>query len=306
MAIDDNTVYGLTGAQVKELPEKIEAVRGLAKELTSADYNYPTDSPTSVALWLLEPGVYTSPAGVNVCITSTSTLFVTGGGFYVVGAPASGSGNSAIYVAESSGASGDYPARALVLNSSGGTVRDKILLGEDDIINTLSGTDSSKVLSARQGKVLKDLIDAIQVPTITMTTTDPGEGAALAANNYIGVYGGDPIILDYFTSETNTGTYWIDGSAIYKKTINTGTLPNATTKSVAYNVSGLSRVIAANGYAYRTSDGGSFPLPFVSTTSANSIAFSINTTTGAIEIVTGIDRSNITESYITLYYTKSS
>lgn len=28
----------------------------------------------------------------------------------------------------------------------------------------------------------------INIPTITMTTTDPGEGAALAANSFIGVY----------------------------------------------------------------------------------------------------------------------
>lgn len=28
------------------------------KELTSADYNYPTNNPTTVALWLLEPGLY--------------------------------------------------------------------------------------------------------------------------------------------------------------------------------------------------------------------------------------------------------
>ena len=31
---------------------------GGVTELTSADYNYPTDNPASVALWLLEPGLY--------------------------------------------------------------------------------------------------------------------------------------------------------------------------------------------------------------------------------------------------------
>lgn len=33
-----------------------------------------------------------------------------------------------------------------------------------------------------------DLSDKPTIPTITMTTTDPGEGAALAANTFIGVY----------------------------------------------------------------------------------------------------------------------
>ena len=33
-----------------------------------------------------------------------------------------------------------------------------------------------------------DLSNKPTIPTITMTTTDPGEGSALAANNFIGVY----------------------------------------------------------------------------------------------------------------------
>lgn len=141
-------------------------------------------------------------------------------------------------------------------------------------------------------------------PTITMQTTDPGEGQPLAENNFIGVYGGDPIIMDYSTSEVNTGAKWINGSAIYKKTISVGPLPNATSKVVAHNISNLDRVIKMEGYGYRSSDSGTFPLPFVSTTAASSIALSI---AGAnISVVTGQDRSNITEAYATLYYTKSS
>lgn len=33
-----------------------------------------------------------------------------------------------------------------------------------------------------------DLSNKPTIPTITMTTTDPGEGATLAANSFIGVY----------------------------------------------------------------------------------------------------------------------
>lgn len=54
---------------------------------------------------------------------------------------------------------------------------------------------------------------------ITMTTADPGEGSPLDQNEFIGVYGGDPIIMDYSTNEINTGAKWIDGRPIYKKTI---------------------------------------------------------------------------------------
>lgn len=146
----------------------------------------------------------------------------------------------------------------------------------------------------------------IEVPVITMQTTDPGEGAPLAADNFIAVYGGDPIILDYSTSEVNTGAKWIDGATIYKKTINFGVLPNATEKSVAHNITNLNRVIKAEGYAYRSSDHVTYPIPFVSapTGTVYNIGFTVNSTT--IALSAGADRSNVTECYITLYYTKTS
>ena len=145
----------------------------------------------------------------------------------------------------------------------------------------------------------------ITSPVITMTTTDPGEGSVLADNNYIGVYGGDPIIMDYSIIEVNTGAKWINGSTIYKKTVNTGALPNATTKNVAHGISNLSKIIRLEGYGLRSTDNVMFPLPFASPTGATAdISVTVNGTN--IAIGTGVDRSNITESYITLYYTKSS
>ena len=42
------------------------------KELSSADYNYPTANPDRVALWLLDNGLYTAPAGVMVAASTTS------------------------------------------------------------------------------------------------------------------------------------------------------------------------------------------------------------------------------------------
>ena len=38
------------------------------------------------------------------------------------------------------------------------------------------------------------------------------------------------------TSEVNTGFTWVDGSPIYKKTVNFGVLPNNTSKQVAHNI----------------------------------------------------------------------
>lgn len=140
------------------------------------------------------------------------------------------------------------------------------------------------------------------VPTITMTSTDPGEGSPLAANNFVGVYGGDPIIMDYSTSEINTGATWINGAPIYKKTISIGTLPNATTKNVAHGISNLDLVIDIKGCAW---DGSStwLPIPNAGSSSATIEAYVYSSN---IVITTGMDRTSFTTSYVTLYYTKSS
>ena len=138
---------------------------------------------------------------------------------------------------------------------------------------------------------------------ITLTTTDPGEGAALTANNFVGVYGGDPIIMDYSTSEVNTGAKWINGSAIYKKTVNFGALPNNANKDVAHGISNLSYVIDITG-TVTTTDGYFLPINMPMTTSLDAqircVVDSAN-----IRITTGSDRSTNT-AYVTLYYTKSS
>ena len=110
---------------------------------------------------------------------------------------------------------------------------------------------------------------------------------------------------NYSTSEQNTGFTWIDGRAIYKKTVDTGALPNNTTKVVPHSISNLRRVIKLEGYAYNGTNDTTFPLPFSWATGASScIGVLIGTTT--VNINTGINRTDYTESYITLYYTKSS
>lgn len=138
---------------------------------------------------------------------------------------------------------------------------------------------------------------------ITMTTTDPGEGSTLGQNEFIAVYGGDPIIMDYSLNETNTGAKWIDGSPIYKKTVSIGALPNNTEKSVAHNISNIESIVKVEGFAKNNNLSNQIPLPFISTTAANQIYVLTNPTN--IIIGSGIDRSSLI-GYVTLYYTKSS
>lgn len=42
------------------------------KELSPSDYNYPESSPDRIALWLLDNGIYSVPAGVLVAASTTS------------------------------------------------------------------------------------------------------------------------------------------------------------------------------------------------------------------------------------------
>lgn len=141
----------------------------------------------------------------------------------------------------------------------------------------------------------------ITSPIITMTTADPGEGAALATNNYIAVYGANPVIMDYSTSEINTGFTWIDGSAIYKKTVNIGTLPNNTTKTVAHNIANFSALIKLEGNF--TNGTNSAPIPYSAPTASKNVQAYMDSTN--VTIGTGEDRSAYS-GYVTVYYTKSS
>ena len=106
--------------------------------------------------------------------------------------------------------------------------------------------------------------------------------------------------MDYSTSEQDTGCKWIDGKPIYKKTIDIGALPNATSKNVAHGISALGIILDMRGAAFY-SNGVQLPLPFVSTVQT---AVSLNATSTDIAIVTAGDRT-AASGYVTLWYTKT-
>ena len=108
----------------------------------------------------------------------------------------------------------------------------------------------------------------------------------------------------YSTEETVSGGTWIDGSTIYKKTINFGALPNAANKAVAHGISNLNCVIRVEAIADYGTGNTKFPIPFSSPAGLeSSVALTIESST--IGIRTGNDRSGAT-AYVTIYYTKSS
>lgn len=104
----------------------------------------------------------------------------------------------------------------------------------------------------------------------------------------------------YSTSEQRIGT-WIDGKPVYRKVINFGALPNASTKSVSHNISNLGTILDIKG----TGTNGSFWFKFphvVQDTPTNGIEINVSTT--LIYIKTGSDRSAYS-AYVTLEYTKT-
>ena len=133
---------------------------------------------------------------------------------------------------------------------------------------------------------------------------DGSIGAAKILNNSITASKIDFSTLsgNYSTSEMDTGFTWIDGKTIYKKTVDCGTLPDSAEKTVPHGISNLDRVIKVEGYAYNNAV--TFPLPFSWTNSSSAVGILIRATT--INIGAGVDRTAFTETYVTLYYTKTS
>lgn len=133
----------------------------------------------------------------------------------------------------------------------------------------------------------------------SVSTAKIDDGAVTAAKIDFSTIGA----LNYSTSETTTGGTWIDGSTIYKKTINFGALPNAANKAVAHGITNLNRVIRVEAIADYGTGNTKFPIPFSSPAGlGSSVSLVIESST--IEIRTGIDRSGAT-AYVTIYYTKS-
>lgn len=104
----------------------------------------------------------------------------------------------------------------------------------------------------------------------------------------------------YSTDERVVGT-WIDGKPIYRKVVEFGALPNATSKDVAHGISNLDYIVSINTTAkYNTNY---ISIPYVDEkTLATSISISIRNT--KIRILSGADQSMYTATVV-IEYTKT-
>lgn len=103
----------------------------------------------------------------------------------------------------------------------------------------------------------------------------------------------------YSTEEQIVGE-WINGKPLYQKTVSVGAMPNNTTKTVAHNISNISRVV--NYYGCAIGNNVSIVLPYADTTNYT-IALFVGVSD--ITLITKTDRSDYTDGYVTLQYTKT-
>lgn len=137
-------------------------------------------------------------------------------------------------------------------------------------------------------------IETIYADTISPATQIAPITASMIDWSTVGFY-------NYSTTEHTVGT-WIDGKPIYRKTINTGALPNNTSKSVAHNIANLGQIVRYEGCALQSSDGTMLPIPYADISAAGSVCLYAGRT--HIYLAAGANRSGFS-GYVTLYYTKT-
>lgn len=89
---------------------------------------------------------------------------------------------------------------------------------------------------------------------------------------------------------------------VMRKVVNFGTLPNATTKSVAHNITVTAATIWTRIYAESTDPVGltGIPIPYASATSTDVIE--LNVDSANVNITTGSNRTNYTITQVVLEY----
>lgn len=160
---------------------------GGVTELTSADYNWPTNNPNGVAIWKLDTGIYTHAEGVKVYYTSSinnsqSCLFALHNNEYQT---------SCLRIR---GAEADM--QYFDVNNASGGVREHFYISQT--VDNLTSSSEYAPLSANQGKVLNNKIT-------------PSSGASAPTTSTVGELG--KIYIDtstdeaYMCTKVNGSTY---------------------------------------------------------------------------------------------------
>lgn len=319
---------------------------GGVTELTSANYNYPADNPTSIALWLLGTGLYKigGSSNVNVRFSSSSQSAVSPGTSFFILSEAGASNRACImritdtlpphiWLTNTNGTATltNTPLASLADIYADPDTQRRVRIGASATTNNYSvGIGKSASASGTYATAIGTSATVNQNGSVALgaysATSSVGEMNIGSTNTTYGYNSSNYRLLtglydpqsahdaatkgyvdtahSYSTSEVDTGTTWIDGSTIYKKTINFGALPDASSKTVAHAISNLNYIVKWDGMTTRTGDSIFRPLPLVNPADAT-LQASVEFDATNVYVYTGSDRSDYS-AYITLYYTKSS
>lgn len=139
---------------------------GQVRELTTADYNYPANNPTGVALWLMPAGLYKHANGVNVYATSFYELPYNALG--LVGVPTS-VGTPIFIIRQQYDSGGYFVAHYYSVYDENGSYNHEGYIGEP--YNNLNSYSSAYPLSANQGRVLNEKIEGRVITNAGAPTT---------------------------------------------------------------------------------------------------------------------------------------
>ena len=203
-----------------------EVQTGGVIELTTADYNYPTNNPTQVSLYLLDRGIYTWGSGVVVRAGKASGT-LDEQSVAVVENPG-GANNRKIWVMnDGSSYFSGIPSlfRGYTIASNGNELSMRGAVMNEQIVNNLTSTSTANALSANQGRVLKGLIGDLT----NLTTTDKTNLVAAINEAAAGGGGGPTVVQTTGTSTTDvmsqnavTSMVFADPSTKYQVQIGNG------------------------------------------------------------------------------------
>ena len=104
----------------------------------------------------------------------------------------------------------------------------------------------------------------------------------------------------YSTDEVDTGEKWIDGKAIYSKTVNvTSLLGNSSDNSMDFT---LETLISIKGFCAK--EGTTIPLPYTASDVSNGVDFYVDTSLNKLHLLCRGNFTSYTSAYVIIQYTK--
>ena len=136
--------------------------------------------------------------------------------------------------------------------------------------------------------------------TSNKAATDTGQNITVGVTGILPIANGGKL-KNYSTSEQLTGEYWVDGNAIYRKTVLYGSKTAGGFTAVNHGITGISKVLRCWG----TCDQGMIGANFNDATNETLYSSNIWASKTQITVSSGTQNGTYTNIYATVEYTKT-